>query len=366
MKTNFIPSILLLLAITCILSCSKMDATYKDLVKPNGINYIGRADSVKTYSGRNRIKITWIKGTDPKINQACIYWNNKADSILVPIGEYKTNDTVAVIIDGLPESSYTFYIYTLDTEGNTSIRVDAMGNSYGQAYESALLIRPIETAVSVDKNAIITWFAADKTEIAVELLYSDNSNIEHQIFIPRDSMGTMLKNFKEGTIRYRSLFRPDTLCLDTFYTAYDSVKVEAPIIPDVNLALDQKVVDKSSDASAGRATNVTDGDYTSMWQPLSGDRSDLNTYVTIDLGSTMAFNAVDLFYTKGAGQLTGYEILYSDDNATWQTAYSSMQAPGSTEKISFPTVSGRYIKLSQTLSSSGANVNLSELEVYNR
>jgi len=343
-----------------------MDATYKDLVKPNGINYIGRADSVKTYSGRNRIKITWIKGTDPKINQACIYWNNKADSIMVPIGEYKTNDTISVIIDGLPESSYTFYIYTLDTQGNTSIRVDAMGNSYGEAYESALLIRPIETAVPMDQDAVITWFSADKTEIGAELLYKDISNNEHQIYIPTDSMVTTLKNVKAGTIRYRSLFRPDTLCLDTFYTAYDFVKLEEPVIDDVNLALGQKVVDKSSDASAGRATNVTDGDYTSMWQPLSGDRADLNTFVTIDLGSSQSFNEVDLFYTKGAEQLTGYDILYSDDNATWETAYSSSQAPGSTEKIIFPEVSGRYIKLSQTLSSSGANVNLSEFEVYNR
>lgn len=366
MKKHFIKSIFYLISIYCITSCSKMDATYKDLVKPNGINYIGRADSVKTYSGRNRIRINWIKGTDPKIDQACIYWNNKADSIIVPIGQFGPNDTVSVLIDGLAESSYTFYIYTRDNEGNTSIRVDAMGNSYGDVYESALLIRPVESAVSMGKAAVITWFTADKTELAAELIYKDMSNIEHRIYIPRDSIGTTLENYKAGTIVYRSLFRPDTLCLDTFYTAFDSIKVEAPVIPDVNLALDQKIEAKSSDASAGRATNITDGDYTTMWQPLSGDRSDLNTFVTVDLGSAQSFNEIDLFYTKGADQLVGYELLYSDDNEVWKTAYRSTEAPSSEEKITFPQVSGRYIKLSQTLSSSGSNVNLSELEAYNR
>ena len=148
--------------------------------------------------------------------------------------------------------------------------------------------------------------------------------------------------------------------IDNFYTGYTEVTEVY-----VNLALN-KDVHKSSDGSSGRASNAVDGDFLTMWQPSSGDRSDKNTWLTVDLGSAMPFNEVNLYYTKDQAKVTAYEILYSDDNDTWKTAFTSSDSPQEVENVRFPRVTARYVRLSHMLKDTGSNVNLGEIEVWNK
>lgn len=359
---------LLLGALTA--SCSKMDATYKPFVVPNGISYIGKADSVHVYSGRNRVKITWLRGTDPKATGAVIYWNNKADSIAFPLTAEDPNDTVSIIIDDLPEGSYTFNIYTLDNTGHTSIRVDVLGTSYDSLYESALLIRPVDSVTAGGRDATIKWLTADQTSIGSELDYTDSTGKKHHLIVSSDSVTTVLKDYKFGTFfTYRTLYKPDSLAIDTFYTPFDSMLVEPPPPPpaeNVNLALHKTIADKSSDGSKGRATELLDGDQSTFWQPLSADRrDDSKVWVVIDLGEAAAFNELTQYWTTGSGHIDAYYILYSADNSVWDTAYKSASGPDAGDnKATFPTVTARYVKLVLHFADDG-NVNIAEVGIYN-
>ncbi len=85
-----------------------MDRTYKDFVVPGGLVYPQKASSSLVYVGRNRVKIVWLRGSDPSVTKARIYWNNYMDPVELDIPTM--GDTIGVIIDHLPAKSYDFII----------------------------------------------------------------------------------------------------------------------------------------------------------------------------------------------------------------------------------------------------------------
>ncbi|MFE5317940.1 Ig-like domain-containing protein [Paenibacillus sp. NPDC056579] len=122
---------------------------------------------------------------------------------------------------------------------------------------------------------------------------------------------------------------------------------------EVNYALDKPVKGKSSDTSAGRATTALDGNPATYWQPLQADRKDdLNVWMTVDLTTTQAFHKTILDFNGTQGLVSGYSILYSNDNSNWSVAYeknSATEAVAAVDSVSFPEVSARYVKVSVNL-----------------
>jgi len=225
-KVHSIEILCSLLIFSFFMSCTKMDDTYKQFVVPNGINYIGKADSVLIYSGRKRVEVTWLRGTDPNTTAAVIYWNNKADSIKVPVNDSNPLDRIIAKINSLPENSYTFQIVTMDDQGNRSIIVDAQGDSYDSNYEATLLPRAINAINNNNGITNLSWYASDTTSFTTEITYLDEQLKPELAYLPMDSTSIDLPSYKEGTyIKFRSLFKPDPNSIDTFYTHFDSVKV---------------------------------------------------------------------------------------------------------------------------------------------
>jgi hypothetical protein len=222
---------LLVWAVCYMASCSKMDATYKDFLKGGEILYLGKVTAVKAYAGRNRIKIVWNLPKDPKVTGAIVYWNNKADSVKVTFPAPSLTDTLSVTINNLTEKTYAFDIYTFDNSGHRSLMVNAFANAYGDNYISTLYPRPVNMVAMVGSDGVVTWIGSSGESIGTELKYTDNTNALKQIFIPADSAKTTLIGFLPNSIfTYRSLYLPDTLCVDTFYSAYASQQIKGPRI----------------------------------------------------------------------------------------------------------------------------------------
>src|SRR6186713_2025734 len=172
MKSIYIiPSLLLFMLFS---ACKKMDSTYKQYVVVGGIPYTGKAKSPKAYAGHNRVKITWLRGADPNVTKARIFWNNYTDSVEVLIKD--DADTISVIIDNLPEKDYSFEIKTYDNKGVPSIPVELLSGAFGDRYQSQLLTRPVNS-VLLDKNDKLTikWGNAGISNGAIftELTYTD-------------------------------------------------------------------------------------------------------------------------------------------------------------------------------------------------
>src|SRR5690606_26083117 len=131
------------------------DHYYKEFIKNGEIIYVGKADSVRVHPGKNRVRLTW-KISDPNITKMKISWNSGQDSIVMDVPEPQGGDHLSVDIDNLEERFYSFEIVSIDNAGNTSVKVLAEGQVYGDLYTASLLNRAIDKVTYKSQKASIT------------------------------------------------------------------------------------------------------------------------------------------------------------------------------------------------------------------
>lgn len=210
-----------------VLSCSEMD-DYKEYVQDGEISYTGKIDSLKIYSGKNRVFVEGLFKADPKITECHIYWNDRADSLVIPVTKTASIDTLRTLIEELDENIYNFEIRTFDELGNSSVPVYGTGIAYGERYQASLINRPVNKSdlYAGDLTATVEYAGMDLTSgvFATEIMYIDGDNGEHTLIVPIDSIGAEIENYKIGAdFQYRTLFLPDSTSIDTFSTDYVSV-----------------------------------------------------------------------------------------------------------------------------------------------
>lgn len=214
-------------------SCSKMDATYRDYWEEGEHIYPGSPDSVKVYSGKNRIKLAWLIIGSASVNRTRIFWNNGKDSAEVAV-EHKDGslvDSVSVLLDNMQEGSYSFQLFALDDKGNSSVGVNVVGSVYGDNYIHSLLIRLEKAADFIDDTLKITWGdPVNGTSTGSEILYRDTTGVTRIQSIAPDAAVSAISDYdydaNDGSFTYRTLYRPQAEAIDTFYTDYETVKVD--------------------------------------------------------------------------------------------------------------------------------------------
>jgi hypothetical protein len=300
-------------------ACTKMDATYKQYVVPGGLTYTGKATSPKAYSGLNRIKVAWLRGADPSVIKAKIFWNNYADSLNVDIPA--TGDTISAMITNLDEKNYTFVIRTYDGKGNSSIPVEVVGGSYGVKYQAQLLTRPVNsTLINAKGKLTINWGGADVSNgaFASEVKYTDVSgNVKYQIF-PVEMKTSEILDLKPNTsYQFRTIFKPDSLSIDNFYTGYTDGGL---------FSFDKKdwsIIDFSSQHPGGdnAVTNFIDGTDATRWHTCAGCSS-YPHFATIDMGAERTITQFGVWRTtfETGGDDRGpdkFQFFTSTDKVTW-------------------------------------------------
>ncbi|MES2454525.1 MAG: DUF4998 domain-containing protein [Bacteroidota bacterium] len=313
------PYIVVLLSGCLFAACSKMDSTYIDFIKKGSITYVGTPDSIKVYPGQNRLKIAW-KMSDPTAVKANIYWNNKSDSLIVPISLPAGKDRVEVTLNNLKEAAYSFSILMLDKDNNKSVLSNAIGKVYGDAYISTLLARPVKSAIFENAKANLTWGAADQTVVATEIVYKDKVGTSHTLRVPVDAQTSQLDNYDIkafDSFQYRTLYVPDSLSLDTFYSASQTVKVTGP--PSEYARTTWTAGEEDYDIPSGRLPkNVLDGNTTTIWH-MDKTRNYPHT-ISIDMKTVNVVNGftyVQRTPLDGAAKLV--EIQVSSDNVAWKS-----------------------------------------------
>jgi hypothetical protein len=219
---------LAMISVLIISSCTKMD-DYKKFTAEGEISYTGKLDSVRINSGKYRVLLNGLFLADPKVKKCVVYWNNKVDSIVIPVTRTDKVDTLKLFINNITEGVQNFVIYTYDAAGNKSIPVYKTGRVYGDRYQSTLSNRGINSAFTNESGvSIMELGGMDRVSgvFATEVIYVNNANVEKTVRIPIDVNTYTIPNFKEkGTIKFRTLFLPDTLSVDTFYTAYENMYI---------------------------------------------------------------------------------------------------------------------------------------------
>jgi hypothetical protein len=234
-KTRHTQVAIIAVILLAIAACSKMD-DYKDTFLSSGeIQYTGKADSVKFHSGYKRVQLSWLILSDPKVTRAKVYWNYRKDSAEINIQRTAGVDTIRLMVGNLPEGTYNFEIFTYDKVGHSSIPSVITGKVYGERYEASLLYRGIDMGSSSVINvmppyhaAILVWRAYNSTDgiIGMELKYKDEDDVQQTVVTPAEEGSTMLMKYVPGSaIEYRTLYKPDSLAIDTFYTRPTSLQL---------------------------------------------------------------------------------------------------------------------------------------------
>lgn len=127
---------------------------------------------------------------------------------------------------------------------------------------------------------------------------------------------------------------------------------------NLNLALGKPTTASGEENDGTLGFNATDGDLKTRWSSRFMDEE----WLQVDLLDTYWVNRVNIVWE--ASYATVYDILLSEDNVHWDTAYSKVATSGGTHTIRFCPVYGRYLRLVCHKRSTGYGSSLYELEVY--
>jgi hypothetical protein len=207
---------IIILSLFGLASCRDMDELYKEYIVPNGKTYPQKADLLKVYPGKNRVKISWQKPTDPSVTNAHIYWNYFTDSIKVDLAS-QTNGTISYIIDNLAEQSYTFNVITYDAKGNQSVPSEMTGIVYGEAYQATLLSRPVLFMYANQTGLNIQWGTSSASFSKVVIKYLSSTGNRTEKTVAPEEMVTVVPDFQTGsTFTIETHYLPEPFAIDEF------------------------------------------------------------------------------------------------------------------------------------------------------
>jgi hypothetical protein len=106
------------------------------------------------------------------------------------------------------------------------------------------------------------------------------------------------------------------------------------------------------------ATNAIDNDPNTRW---ASDWSD-NQSLTVDLGVPQPVSRVVLNWERAYA--SGYRIDISTDGTTWQPATEVTTGDGDQDTLTFPTVTGRYVRMTGTHRATTYGYSLYDLAIY--
>jgi hypothetical protein len=215
--------LLVIIATGSLFSCESDDSL---LPINSATSSLAKIQSLVIKSGKNRVMVNAIVG-DPNISEVRIYWDNKSDSVVLPANASNGVDTITTIIDNLQENLYIFEAQAFNEEGKSSKPVSGGADVFGSNYSSSLVNRPIITNELIGSILDISFGKMDMSSgvRGTELIYENTDGENQEIYIKPDKDDISLQNFKTGsTFRYRNVFVPALIAIDTFYTEYSSYR----------------------------------------------------------------------------------------------------------------------------------------------
>jgi len=279
--------LLLLLA-----SCVKMNDNIKEYMDRGEINYIGKVDSASTAGGKERILFKWKANNDPRIEQCWIYWNNMRDSASFPVSSAALDENgYMTAIPNIPEGTYVFNMYHAGSKGYRSVPQEITGRSYGQAYQSFLKPRKIQTVVVGLESALVDLGPSDEGEIKTDIVYESVSGEMKTLTVLPDVNRVTLTDYKLGAL-YSTVthYLPEPQALDEFTVASADMYFPDEILPvklDKSLWRRQTLLgDNTSFFNDSWTFELIFDDIVGNqgWHTSSG--TSYPVYFTIDLGVT--------------------------------------------------------------------------------
>lgn len=370
-RISFYKFLLVPLIVAGIYSCKDMMDIHQKYIKDGEIVYLTKMDSVVLYPGKNRIQISGYLANAYNVNTVLVYWNNRADSMIVDYSMTKDMDSLNLVIPNLVEKSYIFDIYTFNNEGNRSIKVSVAGTAYGDIYRERLFPRTNNGFDFDGKQLKTLWLTADALERGTQIRYTTESSGIKTIFLSPDSSQIALPDRKNGTpFSFRSVYVPEKASIDTFLTAWTTL----PVAYDAKVnKTEWKIAGFSTQEPAegapnGLATAAIDDKLNTFWHTQwSGGNPGYPHWFIVDMGKEVTISSIEVFRRQGnGGGQTKHQFFYSNNGTDWIDfgTFPMDASVNSGQKFrSTTTPTARFIKY-VALEGSNFYAFLAELNVY--
>lgn len=287
--------VVVLAILTGFFSCSKMDE-YKDEFQKGGeIIYAGALDTVIAQSGYKRINLKMTLGKDQQVVKVRAYWNERGDSLEMPIQRPVSSDTINMLIPDLAARSYSFAVYTYDEKGHASVVRTASGMAYGDDYVNALSNRTIQSIAPNSRvdSMIVKWNDANSGQILTELSYlTAAGEAKTVLLLPTESVLALSEEDYQGgsELTYRSAYLPNANSYDTFWVVQPSTVV-LNALPPYERQFDKSLFRRMQLPTDIGASQYATWPMTNLW----------NGYVTGN-GYATAVGPTPVWFTFDMGQ----------------------------------------------------------------
>lgn len=229
-KRKTVASCLILLLFFCLFSaCEGMTDNYKEYLEGGEIIYPGKADSVKLFPGKERVQLQWLILSDPSVTHFTAYWNNKKNAESILIDRTSGPQEVNLMVENLPEGTYTFEIFSFDRYSNRSVGREITGSTYGSNYRSKLLNRSIEKVLfAQDNTPSVTWGPAGEGVVSQEIRYLDKQGQEQLVVSAAEEEKAVLSGYdsqRQEGFNLTTVFIPEETAIDTFHCVPEYIRL---------------------------------------------------------------------------------------------------------------------------------------------
>lgn len=311
-----------LFVVMAITGCRKQDHFYSEYIADGEIIYVGKLKGIRAHAGHDRLMLSGELPVDHTIQSVKVWWNDGRDSLVMPVDPASIGDSLRIMLEDLDEAMYLLQLITFDNKGNTSVRSQIEGRVYGQEYISTLLERPLGSIEYNHNRLNMEWLGAEGTAIGTEVEYTNTANVNTSIVVPPDEMTTAITDYLPGTtIRHRTLFKPDTLAIDTFYTAFEEITIDMVSFDHVDLDNDRFVEYQlpgdavpwtgANNAIASLWSGVLQGNQSAGAWYRTADGSGIPHHFQFDLGVTTVLHEYRIWQR---GTVNENNLLYANGN----------------------------------------------------
>ncbi|GHT50167.1 chitobiase [Bacteroidia bacterium] len=350
MKTIKKSSLLfIVLTALCVSSCENMMDVHQQFIEDGERIRAPKVHDMQFFAGENQILFRFMLKTSPNVTTVDVFWNDRADSLIIPVTPTTGLDTFKVILPNMAEKSYTFEVRTTDSYGHHSLVTTGVGTAYGTMYRKSLSNRRvgIGTMVEVGTNiqVRIPWGAASTNLVQNEIRYTAVGGAKQVIEVTRTDALTSISDAEAGSLfESRSWFLPDSVAIDTFKLAWDTLTIDPNIFFD-RTSWEVLSVSDEQVSDGGGKVSLIDGNLGTYWHSQTAAPAAVPPHwAIIDMKASKNITRIEIYRRTNNSDAKTVQYFVSDDpepdpvlNTTWVQIGSDVVFPNTASPQMLPT-----------------------------
>lgn len=363
--------------VSALSSCDDFMDVHKEYIEGGEIIYAPKPDTISFLAGKERILFYCRTYNAPNVKSVDVYWNDGLDSLIIPVSLGSGYDSLSVVLDNMPEKSYTFNVHTTDHFGHRSLTITNFGSSYGSSFQSTLNDRRIKGISLFETGGVIDWYSSMEGLTRNEVRYTRKDGTKAVACLSAEEYSVTCPDIQPGsTFEYRSLYIPEEEAIDTFATTWKTYEEAFPLEYKFDRSNWAVLAVSDETASDGGGKNaLIDDDLNSWWHSNYTDEdTPLPHWAVIDMRMSKKMSKVEVYRRSGTTDTKTVEIYIGNspdaDASDWVEITTGVFNDGDHLELSIPesvdTNLGRFLKVLLPDSNREPFTNIAEVYVYGK